>query len=217
MSAEWPETREAMVYQTVEGDHLARVAALHGLRAFAAIWEHADNAPLRKQRTSPHVLAPGDLVHLPAVRAGVAERQTEQRHRFQAKLSTLRLRVRRQHEDGMPVTVPPAAITCDGSPAAYTASADLIDVPIAPIARACSVTAPSVDLLLTIGYLQPVSMVPGFRERLNNLGYRAGDSDDVDSNAMRSAIEEFQCDQGLVVDGRCGPVTQQRLRAVHGC
>lgn len=217
MSAEWPETREAMAYQTVEGDHLARVAALHGLRAFRALWEHADNAPLRKQRTSPHVLAPGDLVHLPAVRVGVADRPTEQRHRFQAQLSTLRLRVRRQHEDGTPVTDPPTAITCEGATVAFTASADLLDVPIAPIAQACSVTAPDVELLLTLGYLQPVSMVPGIRERLNNLGYRAGDSDDVDTNSMRSAIEEFQCDQGLVVDGRCGPITQQRLRAVHGC
>jgi hypothetical protein len=217
MSAEWPETREAIAYQTVEGDHLARVAALHGLRAFAAIWEHADNAPLRKQRTSPHVLAPGDLVHLPAVRPGVADRQTEQRHRFQAKLSTLRLRVKRQHEDGTPVTVPPTAVACDGETVAFTASAELLDTPITPITRACSVTAPDVDLVLTIGYLQPVSTVPGFRERLNNLGYRAGDSEDVDTNTMRSAIEEFQCDQGLVVDGRCGPVTQQRLRAVHGC
>lgn len=125
--------------------------------------------------------------------------------------------MKRQHEDGTPVTVPPTAVACDGETVAFTASAELLDTPITPITRACSVTAPDVDLVLTIGYLQPVSTVPGFRERLNNLGYRAGDSEDVDTNTMRSAIEEFQCDQGLVVDGRCGPVTQQRLRAVHGC
>ena len=32
-----------------------------------------------------------------------------------------------------------------------------------------------------------------------------------------SAIEEFQCDHGLVVDGKCGPATQAKLKQVHGC
>lgn len=32
-----------------------------------------------------------------------------------------------------------------------------------------------------------------------------------------SAVEEFQCDHGLVVDGECGPATQAKLKQVHGC
>jgi LysM repeat protein len=32
-----------------------------------------------------------------------------------------------------------------------------------------------------------------------------------------SAVEEFQCDQGLTVDGICGPQTQAKLKQVHGC
>lgn len=34
---------------------------------------------------------------------------------------------------------------------------------------------------------------------------------------FRSAVEEFQCDHGLTVDGICGPITQAKLKQVHGC
>jgi hypothetical protein len=33
---------------------------------------------------------------------------------------------------------------------------------------------------------------------------------------FRSAVEEFQCDNQLTVDGKCGPNTQAKLKAVHG-
>jgi peptidoglycan hydrolase-like protein with peptidoglycan-binding domain len=35
--------------------------------------------------------------------------------------------------------------------------------------------------------------------------------------AFRSAVEEFQCDHGLTVDGDCGAQTQAKLLSVHGC
>lgn len=34
---------------------------------------------------------------------------------------------------------------------------------------------------------------------------------------FRSAVEEFQCDNNLTVDGICGPATQATLLKVHGC
>jgi len=34
--------------------------------------------------------------------------------------------------------------------------------------------------------------------------------------AFLSAVEEFQCDNGLTVDGDCGPNTQAKLKEVHG-
>jgi peptidoglycan hydrolase-like protein with peptidoglycan-binding domain len=52
--------------------------------------------------------------------------------------------------------------------------------------------------------------------RLNNLGYRAGDTTDANDSAFKSAVEEFQCDYALAVDGICGPNTQGKLKDVHG-
>jgi len=41
---------------------------------------------------------------------------------------------------------------------------------------------------------------------------------DVDNPAkFRSAVEEFQCDHDLTVDGDCGPQTQAKLKQVYGC
>ena len=58
MSAEWPETREAMVYQTVEGDHLARVRGKvgrpvrHGNGVQIGQEEQAFAVPARQASTS---------------------------------------------------------------------------------------------------------------------------------------------------------------------
>jgi peptidoglycan hydrolase-like protein with peptidoglycan-binding domain len=53
--------------------------------------------------------------------------------------------------------------------------------------------------------------------RLNNLGYFAGEIENPDQTAFESAVEEFQCDHGVHVDGICGPNTQAKLKKLHGC
>ena len=70
-------------------------------------------------------------------------------------------------------------------------------------------------LPIKIGYLDPVEEVSGQIGRLDNLGYFPGDGTDEDQ--FKSAIEEFQCDNGLTVDGDCGPGTQAKLKEIHGC
>jgi peptidoglycan hydrolase-like protein with peptidoglycan-binding domain len=77
-------------------------------------------------------------------------------------------------------------------------------------------TLHGVTIPFTISALPPESTILGQEARLNNLGYRAGTTADPTSPEFRSAVEEFQCDEGLTVDGKCGPVTQAKLRSVHG-
>jgi hypothetical protein len=72
---------------------------------------------------------------------------------------------------------------------------------------------------IQIGHLDPVKEVSGQKARLNNLGYFAGPLDKEDEELLRSAVEEFQCEHmgKAAVDGKCGPKTQEKLLAVHGC
>ena len=78
-----------------------------------------------------------------------------------------------------------------------------------------------VDLTLGIGELDPIDTPSGQLHRLHNLGYEPGPPvppvTEEDRRRQRSAIEEFQCDHGLAVDGVCGPATQGKLLQVHGC
>ena len=53
------------------------------------------------------------------------------------------------------------------------------------------------------------------RERL--LGYYVGELGEVDAEQLRIAIEEFQCDQELTVNGEADQPTRDRLLELHGC
>jgi peptidoglycan hydrolase-like protein with peptidoglycan-binding domain len=74
-----------------------------------------------------------------------------------------------------------------------------------------------VQIPIKIGDLDPEKKVSGQQARLKNLGYFRGDVDGQDSDDFESAVEEFQCDHSLKVDGICGPKTQAKLKEVHGC
>jgi uncharacterized Zn-binding protein involved in type VI secretion len=77
-------------------------------------------------------------------------------------------------------------------------------------------TLHGVTIPFTVGTLPAESTILGQEARLNNLGYHAGTTGDPDSPQFKSAVEEFQCDEGLTVDGKCGSKTQAKLRSVHG-
>lgn len=77
-------------------------------------------------------------------------------------------------------------------------------------------TLHGVTIPFAVGELPPVETILGQEARLNNLGYRAGTTHDPTSLSFRSAVEEFQCDEKLGVDGKCGGATQAKLRSVHG-
>jgi hypothetical protein len=66
-----------------------------------------------------------------------------------------------------------------------------------------------------IAGLDPVELPRGQRTRLDNLGY-VGLFDDDDDGPSAWAIEEFQCEHGLTIDGDCGPATRAKLLEVHG-
>jgi hypothetical protein len=72
------------------------------------------------------------------------------------------------------------------------------------------------DVELLIGHLDPVTEKSGQIGRLENLGYNVGSGTPDDDRLFRRAVEEFQCDQNLTVDGVCGPQTQAKLEKVHG-
>ena len=120
--------------------------------------------------------------------------------------------------EGKPLEEAPKEVHLDGKVVEVKSSQPgTIEVAVDPMSDRCTIRFPTTELVGRIGFLQPIDTHAGVRERLNNLGYLAGDSDDPKDLRFRSAVEEFQCDHALEVDGKIGSQTRTALTRRHGC
>ncbi len=212
-------------YHTVEqGEHLSLIAEKYGFMDYQTIWGRDENADLRQKRQNPNTLFPGDQVFIPDKQLKKNSVDTGQLHRFQIKKSKLTLRLALEYADGSPLADVECELKVDGQAKPVTTDDDgMIELEIPGSAREASVAFKEaglpfgLEIPLKIGHLDPVDEQTGQVARLNNLGYLAGPLDPVDEKKFASAVEEFQCDTGLQVDGTCGPETQAKLVEVHGC
>ncbi|MEO8451798.1 MAG: peptidoglycan-binding domain-containing protein [Gemmatimonadota bacterium] len=199
------------------GEHLARIAGFRGFRSYAPLWNDPANAALRRLRNNPNILAVGDNAHVPTLELREVDRPTEKRHRFRAELYPLVVRLTFKTWTDKPVPDQATDVVVDGKSVKFEAGPGKLEFPVDSTSDRCLIKIDKAEVSARVGFLQPVATVAGQRERLNNLGYRAGQADDPGNIDFRSAVEEFQCDQKLVVDGKCGSGTQNRLAAVYGC
>ena len=205
-------------HRTAPGDHLARVAATYTFRSYGPLWNDPANAELRARRHNPNILAAGDLVYVPELSLREVDRATEQRHRFKAELHQLVARLAFKTWEGKPVDGVPAEIMLDGKATPATATGPGgIEVPVEPTTDRCTIRLPNGEVVGRRGFLEPADTQAGARQRLTNLGYQAGESNDPADRVFRSAVEEFQCDHGLPVDGKVGAGTRAALVKSHGC
>lgn len=206
------------VHAVEQGEHVTRIARLHGFGQWSRVWEEAGNAQIRAGRPNPHVLYPGDEVHVPARIDKQHGCQSSRRHRFRGEVQRVFLRAVVLDINSRPVQNTPLELQVD-APVLPTStdSKGILELEISPVAESGRLALGTLEIPVQVGHLDPVEELSGYMARLNNLGYDAGDPAAVDSNQLQSAIEEFQCDNGLQVDGNCGPVTQARIKAVHGC
>jgi hypothetical protein len=221
----------AAYYIVKQGDYVARLAAEAGFSSYDAVWDHPNNAQLKAKRKDPNILLPGDQIFIPDKEQREELRPTDQRHEFVAKRQELRLRVVLEDIFEKPVAGAPCVLTVEGQTIRLTTDGEgKIDEPIPSTAQNAvlliqdhQTALNDFAMIIKIGNLDPVEERSGQVARLNNLGYFAGDpakdpQDDDDAEPrFRSAVEEFQCDFGLQVDGKCGPVTQSKLKSVYGC
>ena len=80
---------------------------------------------------------------------------------------------------------------------------------------AVSPAIPTQTFSAGLNKLEPVDTVAGLQARLNNLGFNAGPVDGIMGRKTRAATRKFQSLHKLMVDGICGPQTQQKLTEIH--
>ena len=214
----------ATVHTVTQGEHLSRIARQYGFTDYRSIWDRPENAKLKSARQNPNVLLPGDQLFIPDRELREEPRHTDLRHRFQVTRRKLKLAIVLEDMYERPIAVAPYELRIEGDTRSLTTSGDgRLEREIAPDAESASIVvrdaqtpASNSAIPVKIGHLDPVDHVSGQAARLNNLGYFPP-VDGTDAEALRSAVEEFQCDHGLAVDGKCGPATQAKLKQVHGC
>lgn len=214
----------ARYYTVKQGDHVSSIAKENGFQDYHIIWDHPENAELKQKRQNPNVLFPGDRIFIPDREKREEPAATDQRHRFQTKLSRLRLRLVLEDRFEQPIGKTPCDLQLSsGTRQVTTDAAGKIDEPIAAdtqeavlVIKGPETPFQNVSIPTRVGHLDPIDEVTGQAARLANLGYYLADLDPIDKEEFRSAVEEFQCDEGLTVDGKCGPKTQAKLKQVHG-
>jgi N-acetylmuramoyl-L-alanine amidase len=216
-------------YTVKQGDHMSGIAQAFGF-LWQTIWNDPSNADLKRQRPNPHILFPGDQVFIPDKETEAFDRPTDNRHTFILKLPSLNLCIRLDRAYYKPI----AGASCnlhvqlDSTDQQSDDSGSLERKILADEQQATLIVNETADVQgserkivttipVNIGYLDPIDTLPGQVKRLSNLGYYRGPLESPDPNAFQSALEEFQCDNHLTVDGIFGPKTRSMLEQVHGC
>jgi N-acetylmuramoyl-L-alanine amidase len=212
-------------YTVKQGDHLSRISKDNGFTDYTVIWDHPNNADLKKQRQNPNVLLPGDQLFIPDMEQKQEVGATDKKHTFTVDKKTLKLRLVLEDIYEKPIAGAQCALLVDGQVYQLTTDGNgkleqeiPLDAKEGTLTIRGDQTPFANDVIpIKIGHLDPIDEVSGQIARLNNLGYFAGPLDGSDADALNSAIQEFQCDNSLTVDGICGPNTQSSLKRVHGC
>ena len=82
-----------IAHRVSQGECVNSIAHNHGLR-WRTVWNHPSNAPLRRHRSDPNILLPGDVVHVPERAQRRESGATDSQHQFVVKASPVVLRLR---------------------------------------------------------------------------------------------------------------------------
>ena len=215
----------AQTHTVVQGEHVAGIAARYGFSDYRTIWDHPNNAPLKDRRQNPNVLFPGDSLFIPDRETAEYQRPTDKRHRFVRRQTALRLRVILQDEYERLIANARCLLVVDNESRQVTSGADgkiEQEIPFSAshcvliIQDASQTPHSGISIPIRIGHLDPVDEVSGQQGRLRGLGYFTGEIDGKPGPDFRMAVEEFQCEHDLAVDGICGKATQAKLKQVFG-
>ena len=204
-------------HKVIQGDHIASIAADAGYLSWKTIWDDGKNAALKTKR-NPNVLYPGDILEIPVKQNKQESIPTTEYTTFQTIGDPVQLKIVVLDWAGNPVVDTELDIQLDGGEKIKTAGdGSATKKGVDPQGnKEGKLVVKGYSLALKVGHLDPVEEITGQVWRLNNLGYRAGTATEPDDVIFRSAVEEFQCDYALAVDGICGPNTQGKLKDTHG-
>jgi hypothetical protein len=209
----------AEYYTVTQGDHLSSIADEFGFPDYKPVWNHPENAELKAKRKNPHVLLAGDQVYIPDIQPGAYDKPTDVEHKFVVAGKPLQMELRLERAYYQPLAKTPCDVPVGAGTKLSTDGNGAIRLKIGKReagGNAVIHEKAATPVLVKIGYLDPVEETTGQLQRLANLGYYRGSLEARDADEFESAVQEFQCDHGLTVEGVCGAGTQAKLKQIHG-
>ena len=166
-------------HTVVQGEYVSGIAKKYGFSSYKKIWDHAQNAELKKQRQNPNVIFPGDQLFIPDKSEKKETRSTGQRHQFVLKTEKLKLRLVLEDLYEKPIANAQCELSVENETFRLTTDGKgKIEKDIKPGARSAVLTIKDpqtpinkVLIPIKIGDLDPVDKEPGQKARLNNPSY----------------------------------------------
>jgi hypothetical protein len=203
-------------YTVKQGDYLASITHEAGFLSWKTVWEDGANASIRGKRNA-NVLYPGDVVQVPVRQKKAESAATGEKTTFETIGDPVTVKLVVLAWDGTPISTTDVQFKLDTAEAFKTAEDGSAKKNVNPGGpKEGDLVVQTYSMPLKLGHLDPAEEFSGQVWRLNNLGYRAGEPANADDMGFRSAVEEFQCDNGVAVTGQCDTATQDKLRTVHG-
>jgi hypothetical protein len=199
-------------HTVVQGEHASGIAESFGYENVDDVWGDPSNADIAKLR-KPHILFPGDVVHIPARAAPEGEKRPVDKYNvFRIKRSPLHIDV--ELHDNFKHAISGVDVSYKTA-TKQTGSDGLVSFDIGKQERDVALKLPSRDLDIAVGHLDPIEEDTGWRARLVNLGFMWDDDGGPDEDHI--ALEDFQADQGLPITGELDDTTRAKIAKAHGC
>jgi Putative peptidoglycan binding domain len=211
-------------YIVRQGDHLARLAYVHGFDA-TEVWNHENNNGLREMGRKPELLAPGDILYLPGKPKESLAFYAGTSNRYQARVPVVNVALAFKDADQVLSDEPYEihGLGTDGSDGQTeerkTDSEGKVSLELPVTTREVTIVFPRQNIAyeVRVGDMDPVAEMSGIQKRLENLGYLPRDREGGFEGAyLQAAIAEFQKRHGLAPTGTLDDNTSNLLKDEHG-
>jgi hypothetical protein len=207
-----------------QGECLSLIAKRHGFNDWKKLYNHPDNAELKRKRPNPNVLFPGDEVAIPDLTKKSASLATGQIHKIVVKNPRKVLRLVLCNRDGSPLASQACTLKFPGGAVVQksTDGSGKLEVDVPDGIKTATLEIGKRPFQLRLGHLNPLADthdtgVSGAQGRLNNLGYGAGACDGVLGPRTKAALRLFQEDQKIDATGELDDATKKKLESAYGC
>lgn len=211
-------------YTVKPGDTIIGLARANGFKSADDILNDSGNSSLKKSRTDPGVLLPGDVVSIPSRVLRQEPSAIDASHKFVVTRPKAWVRLVVKDAMGAALKGKPYQLTIDGKLTSGTVPDDgIIERAVSPNAKSGQLTVFLSDKpndveiwMLQLGWMDPIDATSGVQARLINLGFDIGhEPDGVLDDATKFAICAFQARIGVEQTGAIDDTLQQKLASYY--